>query len=266
MVNKKADWLRGLKDGLPICLGYFSVSIAFGMMAIAFHQSIGEAVLISLTNLTSAGQFAGLQIIAEHGGLIPLFISTLIINARYFLMALSVSQKMSEQTTLKEKLLVAYGITDEIFAVSMANQGAITFWYMLGVIPISMLGWVSGTWVGAVASSVLPAFVSGAFGIALYGMFIAILVPGAKKDKNVRVAVGLSIGISVFFSWISILSTGWNIILITVVVSAWMAFWYPINQEERDFEDGMERNTRNGSDDLCNSSKPVSTFQKQNKK
>lgn len=266
MSNKKADWQKGLKDGLPICLGYFSVSIAFGMVAIALHQSIGEAVLISLTNLTSAGQFAGLQIIAEHGGLIPLFISTLIINARYFLMALSISQKMSEQTTLKEKLLVAYGITDEIFAVSMANQGPITFWYMLGVIPISMLGWVSGTWVGAAASSLLPPFVSGAFGIALYGMFIAILVPGAKKAKNVRIAIGLSIGASMLFSWFSALSNGWNIIWITIIVSAWMAFRYPIDQEERDFEDGMERNTCNGSDDLCDSRESVSAFQKQNKK
>lgn len=145
---KKRYFMEGLKSGLPICLGYFSVSIAFGMMAIHLKRPIGEAVLISLTNLTSAGQFAGLKIIGNRGGLIEVFLSTLIINARYFLMSLSISQKLAPKTKWYEKLLIAYGITDEIFAISMSQTRALTFSYMMGVIVISVFGWVSGTFVG----------------------------------------------------------------------------------------------------------------------
>lgn len=244
---KKRYFMEGLKSGLPICLGYFSVSIAFGMMAIHLKRPIGEAVLISLTNLTSAGQFAGLKIIGNRGGLIEVFLSTLIINARYFLMSLSISQKLAPKTKWYEKLLIAYGITDEIFAISMSQTRALTFSYMMGVIVISVFDWVSGTFVGGIASSLLPVSVMDAFGIALYGMFIAIVIPAIKKNRNNRIAVMIALVLSTFFYFSSWLSEGWSIIVITVGVSALMAWLCPIDQKEEAFVDGLEGNA--GDDD-----------------
>lgn len=254
------EFKRGLKDGLPIGLGYFSVSIAFGMMAIVLKRPVAEAVLISLTNLTSAGQFAGLQLIAAHGGLAELFLTTLIINARYFLMSLSISQKLDPEVTLWQKLCIAFGITDEIFAAAIGQKGSLRFPYMMGVIAVAMLGWTCGTFAGAQASSILPAVVTSAFGIALYGMFIAIIVPQARDHRNVRLAVLLSVCLSCIVFYVpvfSFLSSGWSIIVITLIVSGVMASVCPVDQEERMEEDGGFSIDRDGSDNVCDPGQPV---------
>lgn len=119
---KKEEFLQGIRDGIPICLGYFSVSMAFGLTSVLSGLPIWAAVLISLTNLTSAGQFAGVNLLLVHGNMIELALTTLIINIRYFLMSLSVSQKVESKMTLKERFAVSFGITDEIFAVSMQRK------------------------------------------------------------------------------------------------------------------------------------------------
>ena len=263
MRNGKGQFRQGLKDGVPVALGYFSVSIAFGMMGVLLGRPVGETVLVSLTNLTSAGQFAGVRLLAAGGTLVELFLTTLIINARYFLMALSVSQKLDSKVTWKEKLLIAFGITDEIFAVSMGHKGALTFWYMMGLIALPVLGWTLGTYTGAVASSVLPDSVTSAFGIALYGMFIAIVVPAAKDHKNVFWAVALSILAScvLFYApWFSFLSDGWSVIVVTVGISALMAFIAPIDEQERMDEDGDCGFDGDGPDDVCHSGESVFDF------
>ncbi len=232
---KKQEFLDGVRDGFPICLGYFSVSMAFGLTAVLAGIPAWAAVVISLTNLTSAGQFAGMNLIVANGALIELGVTTLIINIRYFLMSISVSQKVEQKMTWKERPAVSFGITDEIFAVSMQRDHELTSAYMLGLTLTPLLGWTGGTLTGAVATSLMPPMLSNAFGIALYGMFIAIIVPPAREQKNVLFAVVLAILASVactYLPGIRELSSGWTIILITLVVCVVAAWLFPVKEEE----------------------------------
>lgn len=232
---KKQEFLEGIRDGIPICLGYFSVSMAFGLTAVLSGIPIWAAVMISITNLTSAGQFAGMNLIAAQGALIEIGLTTFIINLRYFLMSISLSQKVEQNMTLKERLAVSFGITDEIFAVSMQRDHEVTAAYMAGLIITPVLGWTSGTFVGAAATSFMPAALSNALGIALYGMFIAVIVPPAKEQKNVLFAVVLAIAASVTCAYIpgvKNLSGGWTIILITLLVGAVAAWLFPVEESE----------------------------------
>ena len=232
---RKKEFLEGVRDGLPICLGYFSVSMAFGLTAVLSGVPIWAAVMISLTNLTSAGQFAGMNLIAANGALLEIGLTTLIINIRYFLMSISVSQKVEQRMTMKERLAVAFGITDEIFAVSMQRDHELTTAYMAGLIVTPVLGWTGGTLVGAVATSFMPETLSNALGIALYGMFIAVIVPPARTHKNVLFAVALSIAAGVackYLPGIRHLSSGWTIILITILVCLTAAWLYPVEESE----------------------------------
>ena len=231
---KKEEFLQGIRDGIPICLGYFSVSMAFGLTSVLSGLPIWAAVLISLTNLTSAGQFAGVNLLLVHGNMIALALPTLIINIRYFLMSLSVSQKVESKMTLKERFAVSFGITDEIFAVSMQRKENLTSSYMAGLIFMPVLGWTGGTLTGAVATSIMPEVLSSAMGIALYGMFLAIIIPPAREHKNVLFAVVLAILASLAFVYLPGLKEctgGWSIIIITLVVSAIAATLFPVKEE-----------------------------------
>lgn len=231
---KKQDFSQGIKDGFPICLGYFSVSMAFGLTAVLSGLPIWSAIIMSLTNLTSAGQFAGTNILIENGTFIELAITTLIINIRYFLMSLSVSQKIDSNLSLKERLAISFGITDEVFAVSMQRKTSLSSAYMAGLIITPVLGWTAGTAVGAVASQFMPKILSNAMGIALYGMFIAIIIPPARENKNITFAIILSIIASLAFTYIPFLSNispGWCVIIITILVSAIAATIFPIKDK-----------------------------------
>ncbi len=226
---------NGIKDGIPICLGYFSVSAAFGISAVKMGIPIWLTVLMSLTNLTSAGQFAGATLLASGGAYVELIVTMLIINARYFLMSLSVSQKVDSRFTTPKRLIASFGITDEIFAVSMQKPKELSFTYMVGLIITPVLGWTFGTLTGAVATSLLPEVLSDAMGIALYGMFIAIIIPPAREHKNVMVAVLMAIAASYAFAyipWLNQISGGWSVIIITLVVSAIASVLFPIEEKE----------------------------------
>ena len=230
---RKKEFIEGIRDGIPICLGYFSVSMAFGLTAVLSGVPIWAAVVISLTNLTSAGQFAGMNLIASHGAMVEIALTTLIINIRYFLMSISVSQKVERKMTMKERMAVSFGITDEIFAVSMQRDHDLTTAYMAGLIITPVIGWTGGTLVGAVATSFMPEVLSNALGIALYGMFIAVIVPPARDQKNVLFAVALAIGASVACKYLPViqnLSSGWTIILITIVVCLIAAWLFPVEE------------------------------------
>ena len=227
---KKSEFLQGIRHGIPICLGYFSVSAAFGITAVRSGLPLWTAVLISLTNVTSAGQFAGVNLMVAGGSMIEIAMTTLIINIRYFLMSLSVSQKVENK-----RLGIAYGITDEIFAVSMQQPRELTASYMAGLILTPVVGWTLGTFVGGAATQLMPQKLSSAMGIALYGMFIAIIIPPAREQKNVLFTVILAIAASVAFSSLPVLkhlSGGWAIILITILVSGIAAWLFPRNEEE----------------------------------
>ncbi len=228
---KKKEFLDGIKDGIPICLGYFSVSMAFGLTAVLSGMPVWATILISMTNLTSAGQFAGATQLLAHGSMIELAFSMFIINIRYFLMSLSVSQKSDTKMNIFKRLAVSFGITDEIFAVSVQRKKELSATYMAGLILTSYLGWVGGTVTGAIATSIMPEVLASSMGIALYGMFIAIVIPPAKRQRNVMWTVIFAALLSFAFNYLPLLSkisSGWATIIITVSVSALAATLFPI--------------------------------------
>ena len=197
---KNSAFLKGMAHGIPIALGYLSVSFGFGIMAVKAGLSVLESTLISLTNLTSAGQAAGVDVIASHGTLFEMALVQLTINIRYALMALSLSQKLDEKFTFPHRMAAAFGITDEIFGVCAAQTEPLTPFYMYGMILIATAGWVSGTFLGAFAGQLLPEAVSAALGIVLYGMFLAIIVPPSRKQKSVFCVVILAAGLSILWN------------------------------------------------------------------
>lgn len=226
-------FLKGIKDGVPIALAYLSVSFTFGLLATEGGLSIFTSVLISLTNLTSAGQFAGLDIIIAGGTLIELAVTTLIINLRYFLMSFAISQRVDSKMNTIQRLICSFGITDEVFAVICQNEEKTTFKYFLGLITLPILGWSTGTLIGAGASKLLPYSVRTSLSIAIYGMFIAIIIPPAKKFKPYFIGIGISVLISCIFRYtpfLNLLSGGWVIIIASVTASAICAYFFPIKR------------------------------------
>ena len=232
MVHNKIK--AGLRDGIPIAAGYFSVSFTFGMLAVQDGMSPFHAVLISLLNLTSAGQFAGLTVIVSGASLLEMALTQLVINIRYALMSVSLSQKLDSSVKTFQRMLIAYGNTDEIFAVASSKPGSVGSRYMYGLIFLPVLGWVGGTLTGAVASTLLPAAVISALGVALYGMFIAIVVPVAKESREVLIVVGAALVFSTAFYYLPVLqeiSSGFTIIICTVAAAGIGAVLFSVNEE-----------------------------------
>lgn len=229
----KKEFKLGMYHGIPIGLGYLSVSFGFGIMAVKSGLTTLVAALISASNLTSAGQAAGVGVIAAGGSLIEMALVQLTINLRYSLMALSLSQKLDRSFTLPHKLLAAFGITDEIFAVSAGRKEKLTPWYMYGMIMVAFAGWVSGTFLGASAGELLPPSVSAALSIMLYGMFIAIIVPPSGKEKSVLTVVVIAALISIVLRYFqTVVSGGFAVIISAVAASAAGAFLFPVRDEE----------------------------------
>lgn len=229
------EFRQGFSDGLPICLGYFSVSVAYGMTAVLSGIPVWAAVLISLTNLTSAGQFAGTNLMTAGGSLAEIGMTTLIINIRYFLMSLAMSQKVEKKMGFLERLAVSFGITDEIFAVSMQHPRELSTPYMAGLISMPVLGWTGGTLAGGILTSFLPEFISNALAISLYGMFIAVIIPPVRESKAIRFTILLAVVLSILMHvlpGLKELSSGWGIIIITVIVSGAAAWLFPVEEKE----------------------------------
>lgn len=229
---KHRQFTTGMLHGVPIMLGYLSVSFGFGILCIQQNLSILAAVGISVTNLTSAGQVAGVGVIAAGGSLLELILCQVIINLRYSLMSLSLSQRLASSFTLPHRLLAAYGITDEIFAVASSRGEPLTPSYMYGLITTPFIGWSLGTLLGAVAGDILPAAVTAALSLMLYGMFIAIVMPPAKKDRRVLIVVLLSAGISVMLRYLlPVVSSGFAVIIAALVSSVAVALVAPAERE-----------------------------------
>lgn len=226
-------FFKGMKDGIPIALGYLSVSFGFGILCINLGLSAATAVVISLTNMTSAGQVAGVGIIASGGALIEMVLAQVVINIRYSLFAISLSQKLDACFTTPHRILASFGITDEIFAVAYAQEGKVKPWYMYGLILISALGWGSGTFLGAVVGQILPDSLSDALGIMLYGMFAAIVIPSAKTERGVMTAAIIASICSVLFAYVfTAVSGGFAVICSAVVAAAICALLFPVKEEE----------------------------------
>lgn len=233
MIHNKIQ--NGIKDGIPIAVGYFSVSFTFGMLAVKSGISPFHAVLISLLNLTSAGQFAGLTVIVSGASLLEMALTQLVINIRYALMSVSLSQKLDPSVKPGSRFLIAYGNTDEIFAVASSKPGTVGSGYMYGLILLPILGWVGGTLAGAVASTLLPAAIISALGVALYGMFIAIVVPPSTEHREVGTVVILALLFSTACYYLPVLkniSSGFAIIICTVAAAAIGAVLFPVKEEE----------------------------------
>lgn len=235
--TQKNTYLAGLYDGIPIGLGYLSVSFTFGIMAESMGIPFGYTLLISMTCLTSAGQLAGIGVIASGGSYAEIALTQLIINLRYALMSLSLSQKLDNSFNIFHRLAVSFGITDEIFAVAAAKEHDVGAKYMYGLITIPYIGWAAGTALGALAGSILPELLRSALGIALYGMFIAIVVPPAKKRPRLLAVIGCAAGLSCLIRYLpalSFISDGFSIIICTLAAAILGALLFPIETEDPD--------------------------------
>ena len=233
-MNRK-DFEAGMKAGMPVCIGYFSVSFGFGAMAVAQGLSIWHAILISATNLTSAGQFAGLTVIAAGSALIEMVLTQLVINSRYALMSLALGPRFGPNVGTGRRLAAAFFNTDEIFALGMAREGKLTASYFIGAGTVAAIGWTCGTALGALAGSLLPLSIRAALSVLLYGMFIAIVVPQARQEKTVLLNVVLALIFSCLFSWVPVLqnvSAGLAIVICTVASAAICALVFPVADEE----------------------------------
>ena len=222
-------------DGIPIALGYISVSFGFGIMAVHSGLSVLAASIISATNLTSAGQAAGVDIIEASGTIVEMIMVQFVINLRYSLMALSLSQKLDSSFTAPHRFAASYGITDEIFAVCSAQKERLRPAYMYGMIFVAFAGWVSGTAMGAAAGQLLPSAVSSAMGIVLYGMFIAIIIPPSRKEKSVLFVVLTAAALSCICKYfIPTISGGFAVILCALISSLMGAIFFPKKYDKED--------------------------------
>ena len=234
-VKERSLFRKGLTDGLPICFGYLSVAFAFGIFAVNSGLRPWQALLISMTNVTSAGQLAAVPVITAGGSLLELAASQFVINLRYALMSVSLSQRLDNSMTLPHRLAISFVNTDEVFAVAASRPETVGRRYLYGLILTPFFGWSIGTIVGAVMGDLLPSFLTSALGIAIYGMFIAIVVPKARDDRAMALCVLLAAAVSCLFRYLPALQAipqGFAIILCAVSVSAVMALVAPVDGKE----------------------------------
>lgn len=231
------EFIGGCKKGMPIALGYFPVAFSFGVLVASSGLPLGLATLISLTNLTSSGQFAGISLILANASYLEIAATLLMINARYFLMSLSLSQKIDQNMNTLQRMIISFGITDETFGIASIQQETLTFRFMLGFILLPIIGWTSGTLVGETLMNVLPPVLQSAMGIALYGMFLAIIIPASGKSRAILEVVMISAFISIIFYYVSFfddMSSGLKLILATMTGAIYGAWRYPLKEECRD--------------------------------
>ena len=232
MITEKLQnsYKAGLKKGIPIALGYLSVAFGFGITAVSKGLEPLEAILISATNMTSAGQLAGVSVIAAHGTIFEMVLTELIINIRYCLMALALTQRLYVKYGTFHRFTTAFGITDEVFAVASAEYGLLGKRFMYGLITLPYIGWTLGTALGVYADNILPEMVCSALGIAIYSMFVAIVVPPSRDDKGVFWTVLISAVMSCIFYYLPVfsgLSQGFSIIICAFLAAGVMAYIAP---------------------------------------
>lgn len=233
-MDNKSCMIRGFRDGIPISLGYFAVAFSLGIAARNAGLTAFQAMLTSLLNNASAGEFAAFTLIGAGAGYVEVALMTLVSNARYLLMSCALSQKLDPDTPLLPRMLIGFDVTDEIFGVSIAFPGRLNPFYTYGVILAALPGWALGTYFGVLMGNALPARLVSALSVSLYGMFIAIIIPPARQSRVVAMFVIVSMALSGLLSavkWFHFLSSGARIILLTVVISAVAAWKFPIREE-----------------------------------
>ncbi len=231
MIRQAYTFRNGLRDGIPVCLGYLPVSFGFGIAVVAAGLHPLIAWLISATNETSAGQFAGLTIMLASGPLLEMALTQLIINIRYSLMAISLSQRLDASFTTPWRMLLAFSITDEIFAIASTKQERVGVKYFAGLATTPYLGWTVGTLLGALAGTLLPPVIRDSLGLMLYGMFLAIILPPARRERGVLFAIFVSVGISCILYYVpffDFISSGFALIISAVIGAALAAWLFPV--------------------------------------
>ncbi|RGV96897.1 branched-chain amino acid ABC transporter permease [Ruminococcus sp. AF14-10] len=247
MRETKRTWFaKGMKDGIPIALGYFAVAFTLGIAAKNAGFTPFQSFLISFTNNASAGEFAGITLVAAGAGYLEVAIMELITNARYLLMSCALSQKLSPETSMIHRLLISYDVTDELFGICISVPGKLSPYYAFGAYLMALPGWSLGSAMGTLMGSVLPANVVSALSVGLYGMFLAVIIPPARKSKILAGVVLISMIASFGFTklpWISGLSAGTRTILLTLLIAGGTAVLFPVEDEEtmREQESDEER-------------------------
>lgn len=234
LADNKTWFQKGLRDGIPIALGYFAVSFTLGITAKNAGLTALQAMLASFTLNASAGEFAGFTLIAAGASYLEVALMEFVANVRYLLMSCALSQKIAPDTPLLHRLLIGYDVTDEIFGISISVPGKLNPYYTFGAIAIAVPGWSIGTYLGVVMGNVLPANIVSALSVGLYGMFIAIIIPPARKSKIIAAVVAFSMAASFAFAnlpLISSISSGMRTIILTVAISALAAFLFPVKED-----------------------------------
>ncbi len=229
------SFFKGVRHGVPIALGYLSVSFAFGIQAVGGGLTPLQAVLISMTNVTSAGQLAGLNLMVQSASLLQVALSQLTINLRYALMSLSLSQRLDGTMTTLRRMIFAFCNTDEIFAVASSQPGKVGKHYLYGLMLTPYFGWALGTLLGAVAGQLLPMFFRTALGIAIYGMFVAIVLPKCRESKAVRAVAAIAAICSVLLRYVPVLNrigSGYAMILCALIAAGIGAWLFPVEEAD----------------------------------
>lgn len=235
-MNRK-KFLEGLRDGLPIALGYLAVGFGIGISCHAAGITALQGFLMSLFNNASAGEYGGITVITENAGVWMMVLMTLIINARYMLMSCALSQKLSPDTPLGVRMLIGFDVTDEVFGIAIAQEGLLNVWYFIGAMCAVIPGWSLGTLFGALAGNVLPVWAMNGFSVMLYGMFLAIIMPEGKKNRVVLGCIGVSFVLSALAAkLLPMLSSGMRILLLTIFISAAAAILFPRESPDVDTE------------------------------
>ena len=225
--------LKGLRDGVPIAMGYLAVAFTLGIAAANIDMSAFQSFLMSFGMLASAGEYAAIILIGSSAGVVEMIATTIVINLRYFLMSCSLSQKLSPDEPMWKRLLLAWFVTDELFGISSAVEGHLDPLYTYGAAAVSVAGWCLGTVLGVIAGDILPLRLASAMNVALYGMFLAIIIPPARKSRFMAALVVISMAASFIFSKAPVLSgisEGFRIIILTILIASVAAYLRPVEE------------------------------------
>jgi predicted branched-subunit amino acid permease len=228
--TNRLAFARGMRDGIPIALGYLAVSFTLGIAAKNAGFTAVQAMLASLTNNASAGEFAGFTLIAAGSGYLEVAVMELVANARYLLMSCALSQKLAPETSLLHRFLISYDVTDEIFGISMAYPGKLNPFYSYGAFAVAIPGWAGGTYLGVLMGSLLPGNIVRALSVGLYGMFLAVIIPPARKSRILAGVILISMAASYAFTrlpYLADLPAGTRTILLTLLIAGGAAVLFP---------------------------------------
>ncbi len=230
----KKDFFNGFKIGIPICLGYIAVAFSLGITASRAGLSAMQSALASILLNASAGEYTVFEVIASGGGYLEIALAEFVANCRYLLMSCALSQKLSSKARLPHRMLMGFAVTDELFGASIGQEGRIAPAFYFGMMAIAVPGWCLGTWCGAALGNILPLSAVNALSVGLYGMFIAIMIPAAKKKRAVLIVVAFSMLLSIICSALPVFSSvsyGTKIIILTVVISSAAALIFPLKED-----------------------------------